>query len=67
MSEPLKIAVDVGTLRLLHAQARAGETPRIAWQDRREAMIAAAMEARRNALKEIGDTLEEILGNHLDA
>lgn len=66
MPAPLKIAVEVGTLRLLLAQARAGETPRIVWQDRREAMIAAAMEVRKNALKEIGDTLEEILGNHLD-
>lgn len=61
MIDPETIAVPTGTLRLLLAQARAGETPRIAWQDSREAMISAAMEARRAALREIAEQLEELL------
>jgi hypothetical protein len=59
--EPETIAVPTGTLRLLLATARAGESPRIAWQDSREAMISAAMEARRTALKDIGDQIEDLL------
>ena len=63
MPDPETIAVPTGTLRRLLAQARAGESPRIAWQDRREAMIIAAMEARRNALREIAEELEALIGD----
>jgi hypothetical protein len=61
MLEPETIAVPVGTLRLLLARARAGETPRIAWQDSREAMVTAAMEARRSALQDIAEEIEALL------
>ena len=61
MLEPETIAVPIGTLRLLLAQARAGITPRVAWQDSREAMISAAMEARRSALVAIESELEDLL------
>lgn len=58
---PLTIAVPADTLRQLVTKARAGESPRIAWQDSREAMLSAAMEARRNALQEIAQELEDLL------
>jgi hypothetical protein len=59
--DPETIAVPTGTLRLLLARARAGETPRIAWQDSREAMVSAAMEARRSALQDIAEEIEALL------
>ena len=58
---PLTIAVPADTLRQLVTKARGGESPLIAWQDSREAMLSAAMEARRNALQEIAQELEDLL------
>lgn len=61
--QPELRAVPTGTLRLLLATAKAAQTPKVSYQESHQAMTYAAIQLQRTYLKEIENTLAELLGD----
>lgn len=60
--QPELRAVPIGTLRLLLATAKAAQLPKVAYQESHQAMTYAALQQQRDHLKQIEETVSELLG-----